>query len=102
MLDLDNGNIIKDIQYSAERPQTYMHTSAKDENGKPKIYIFQKYGYSLGGNRTDPNEYFYFLCLRDAFTNRNSELYLKGKYYDGREGDEFIKMKINDGEFRKI
>jgi hypothetical protein len=102
IMDLNNGNIIKDIQYEAERPRTYMHTTAKDENGRPKIYIFQKYSYSLGNRQVDPHEYFYFLCLREAFTDKSSEFYLKGNYYDGKEGDQFIQMKINDGEFRKI
>jgi hypothetical protein len=102
ILNINNADIIKDIQYIAEAPKSYMHRTAKDDNGKPKIYIFQRYIYSLGNGQIDPNEYFYFLCLKDAFTNRQSEHYLQGKYYDGKEGDAFIQDQISRKELIKI
>lgn len=102
MMDIERGELIKDIQYIASTPRTYMHLYNEDGIQKRKIYIFQRYAYALGNNQTDPNEYFYFLYLKEALIDKNSEYYLKGKYYEGREGDAFIQEKIDSGEFRKI
>lgn len=102
LMDIENADFIKDVHYIAERPKLYVHTTLKDESGKPKIYMLQKYIYSTGNNQIDPNEYFYFLCVKDAVSNKNSDLYFKGKYYDGKEGDDFIREKIEKGEFKKI
>jgi hypothetical protein len=102
IMNIENAEVIKDINYVAEKPQSYVYTRGKDENGRFKTYIFQKFLYSIGNGRVDEREYFYFLCLSDAFTNRASDSYLKGKYYEGRSGDEFIEGAISRGELKKM
>jgi hypothetical protein len=102
IMNLDNGELIKDVRYQAEAPRSYVHTTARDDAGKKKRYVFQKYMFALGDGRFDQNEYFYFLYLIDSITNRQSENYLKGKYYEGRDGDAFIQEMLRRGELVRI
>ena len=103
IMNIENGDLVKDIQYVAAIPRSYLFQYV-DDNGikQRKRYIFQRYDYTLGNGQTDPNEYFYFLYLVEALTDKNSEFYLKGKYYDGTEGDQFIQGKIASGEFKRM
>jgi hypothetical protein len=102
ILDVDNQDWIKDVDYIQGKPRTYVHSVTNNDGTKDrKIYVFQIYSKSVG-NQIDPNDYFYFLYRKEALTNRDSDLYMKGKFYDGPTGDAFIKEQVDSGSFIRI
>jgi hypothetical protein len=102
IINLDSGDVVKDMDYIAGKLQSFMNIY-QDENGlrKRKLYMFQRYNRSIAGN-PDPNDYFYFLSLKEALTDKASPFYLKGKFFESADGDTFVKEKLGDGTFIKI
>lgn len=107
ILNLDNGEVLKDMDYIAGKLQSFMNIYT-DENGikKRKLYMFQRYNKGVGKMDTAGeqyvDDYFYFLSLKEALTDKASPFYLKGKYFDGAEGDTFVRERIANGTFIKI
>lgn len=102
IIDLNTFDWIKDIRYVEGKPQSFVRVT-QDANGikQKTIYIASRYSISFG-NQIDPNDYFYFLYTKDALINRNSDLYMKGKFFEGPEGDAFLREKVANGTFIKI
>jgi hypothetical protein len=102
ILDVDNQDWIKDVEYIQGKPRAYVHSVTNDDGTKTrKIYVFQIYSKSMG-DQIVPNDYFYFLYRKEALTNRDSDLYMKGKFYNGSDGDTFIKEQVDSGSFIRI
>jgi hypothetical protein len=95
--------ILKDFTYIEGQLRTYLRLYT-DENGiiRKIPYLLQRYSRSIGGGQVDAADYFYFLYQKDALVNQASEHYLKGRFFESTEGDEFIKSKLESGEFRKM
>ena len=98
IMNIENADLIKDIVYFAETPKSYGH---RNEDRTITKYIFQKYVYAGGDGQVNATEYFYFLCRPEAFTV-GSDVYLQGKYYNGRDGDAFIQNMVTTGQLVRI
>jgi len=67
-----------------------------------KRYITQKYNITQGDGNVDMEEYFYIFTTPEALTVKNSPDYLKGRMFEGPEGDEFIREKLATRELIQI
>ena len=97
IMDIANGDIIKDPDYRVSGTETFVRIF--DENGvtRKAPIVLQKYSFALGNGQLDPNQYFYVFTTTSAMTNKNDPNYLKGRIFDGPEGDEFINQQLEAG-----
>ena len=101
IINPNDGEIVKDMDYFQTKLQSFVNIYDEDGIKKRKIYMIQRYARNINEN-PDPRDYFYFLYLKGAITDKTSEFYLKGKFFEGPEGDQYVREKINDGTFIKI
>jgi hypothetical protein len=104
IINPDNLDIIFDLEYFQTKLQSYMNIF-HDENGvkQRKIYMFQRYARSINqGQGGDQRDYFYFLYLKGAMTDKNSEFYLKGKFFTGADGDAYMHERIGNRTLIKL
>ena len=102
VMNIENADIIKEFNYSLTSTKMFLHVYTEEGVKRRKIYTFQRYVYTLGNEQTDANEQFTFLCLKEALTDKSSENYMLGQYFDGTDGDNFINEKINTGELIRM
>lgn len=103
VMNINTFEWIKNVEYIETKPMSFLHLYS-DENGvqQRKIYTMQRYSKSIQGQEAETADYFYFLYLTKDVVNRTSPNYMKGRYFEGRDGDTFLREKIDSGAFRKI
>lgn len=107
ILDVNTFEWIKNVEYIETKPMSFIHFYT-DDNGvqQRKMYTMQRYSKGIydeqGKLRPDPNEYFYFFYLTKEVRDRESSNFMKGKIFEGDEGDNFIQRKLESGDFRRI
>jgi hypothetical protein len=101
IINPNNGNMVKDLDYFQTKMQSFVNIYDEDGIKKRKIYTIQRYTRNVNQN-PDPRDYFYFLYLKGAITDKTSDLYLKGKFFEGTAGDEYVREKTNNGTFIRI
>jgi hypothetical protein len=79
-------------------------TRTPDENGiiKRTPYMLERYARTIGGGQVAEGDYFSFLYKKDDVINKNSPTYLKGKYLEGKEGDQYIQSMMDSGQLIKV
>lgn len=102
LMNIEHGEIIKDVQYRVTETKLYMSTRDDDGVIRRNVYLVQKYSYMLGDGGADQDQYFYFITTKEAITDKSSPNYLKGKYFDGPEGDMFLQQQVASGQLKKI
>jgi hypothetical protein len=107
ILNTNSAEWERDPEYVRRKPQTFVMAS-QDENGRiiRHRYFLSKFVQKIGdGNYVEENG-FYMFYPQDAVAKRRdgtySENYLKGKYMEIEEGEEFIREKTATGELRRI
>jgi len=101
LLNMTDADLIKDLDYFKGTLQSFM-TIIRGENGlvHRNMLHLQRYNRNIiGVAQENPNDYFYFLSASDALTNKKSENYLKGSFFEGADGDVFIREKIATKQF---
>lgn len=104
IINPNNLDIIYNLEYFQTKLQSYMNIFT-DENGQKqrKIYTLQRYARDINqGQNPDQRDYFYFLYLKGAMTDKNSQFYLIGKYFNGPDGDAYIREKVGDRTLIKL
>jgi len=102
VINVENAEFVKDINYMITKTRSYVHQY--DDNGvtRRKRYITQKYSYTHGDGNIDQEQYFYMFTTPEAITVKSSPDYMKGRMFDGPEGDEFIREKLATRELIQI
>lgn len=77
VMDLNKISWIKDVKYLKGSATTLFDKETRT------IYILRRY--------TSDDDYFYFLFTQKDLKDKNSPNYLKGKFYDGKDGDEIMR-----------
>lgn len=108
VINTEDASIVKDTQYTPQLPRVYV-APYLDENGKLKFdkqFILQKYLNKLGDGNIDQGDGFYMFYPKQAIAKPKSggvpANYLKGKYFELDEGDEYIREKTATGELKRI
>lgn len=103
IIDVNDLEPIKDIgSYIPTKMQTFIF-SEMDQSGLKKWgipYILQRYSSTINAD----SDYFYFFFSKNAIKPSSTE-YLKGKFLDKTDGDEYlqeINQKIQEGKAKKI
>jgi len=102
LMNIEQGEIIKDVQYKVTGTKLYMSVQDVEGVQRRNVYLVQKYFYMLGDGGQDQDQYFYFITTKEAITDKSSPNYLKGKYFDGPEGDAFLQQQVASGQLKKI
>lgn len=102
VINVENAEMVKDIKFVITKTRSYIHQYDEDGVTRRKRYITQKYNITQGDGNVDMEEYFYIFTTPEALTVKNSPDYLKGRMFEGPEGDEFIREKLATRELIQI
>ena len=102
IMDIANGDIIKDPDYRVSGTETFVQRKEVEGVTRKIPIVLQKYSYTLGDGQPDPNQYFYVFTTASAMTNKNDPNYLKGQIFDGPAGDEFINQQLDAGTLQSL
>ena len=99
VVNIDANKVLKSLEYIMGKPRLYMAKTINDQGMiQRKIYTLQMYTNLYSAQ----NDYFYFLSLKEAMADKGSRYYMKGRYFDGPEGDQFIQEQVSNGKLTKI
>ena len=97
IMDIANAQIVKNPDYRVSGTETFVRVFTEDGITRKAPIVLQKYTYTSGAGQQDPNQYFYVFTTTDAMINKGSEHYLKGRIFDGPEGEQFIEQQMAAG-----
>ena len=97
IMDIENAKYVKNPDFRVTSTETFVRVFNEEGVTRKTPIVLQKYIYTSGAGQQDPNQYFYVFTTTDAMTNKGSENYLKGRIFDGPEGEQFIEQQLAAG-----
>lgn len=94
VINLEEGELIKDVQYRVTGTKSYVHQFDQDGIRRRVFYVLQKYTYILGDSNPDPDQFFHIFTTTEAMKKKDSPDYLKGAFFDGPDGEATIEREI--------
>ena len=96
VINLEDGEIIKDVQYRVTDTKLYLKQFDQDGVKRREFYVLQKYNFILGNSNPDPEQFFHTFTTKEAMIKKESPNYLKGGFFDGTGGEAIISREIEN------